>query len=145
MAERRALPHIPHADLVSRALDGERAPWDAACARHLSLCRACRERLTVYERAAAAGRLTCPGETLQAPPTRVWTALRTRLDAGRHPEPPPPSPSPSPPAVHPARRAVAHVLRAPAAAARAVLRLLVRLPVALFARLRPGPPREPDR
>ncbi|MCQ9182970.1 hypothetical protein KMT30_28790 [Streptomyces sp. IBSBF 2953] len=131
MAERPALPHIPQAELVSRALDGGRAPWDAAAARHLTLCRTCRERLAVYERAAAAGRLTRPGENLQTPPARVWAELRAHLAAAdRFPTPsPPPAPT-----AHPVRRAVVRALRCASAAARAVVRCLVRL----LARLRPG-------
>ncbi|MEU5633081.1 hypothetical protein ACH47C_29730 [Streptomyces rishiriensis] len=137
MAERPALPHIPHAELVTRALDGSRAPWGAAAARHLTLCRRCRERLAVYERAAAAGRLTRPGETLQTPPARVWTAVRHDLAADRPPTPPPTS-APTP---HTVRRGRVRALRCPAAAARAVVRFLVRL----LARLRPGRPREERR
>lgn len=137
MAERPALPHIPHAALVSRALDGSRAPWDEAAAGHLDLCRPCRERLAAYERAAAAGRLTRPGETLQTPPTRVWTAIRAHLSADR-----PPTPPPTPAATaHPVRRAAVRVLRGPAAAARAVARCVARL----RARLRPGRHREANR
>ncbi|MDX3800183.1 hypothetical protein, partial [Streptomyces sp. AK04-3B] len=81
MAERRALPHIPSAELAAHALDGERAVWGAGAARHLSLCHICRERLTAYERAAAAGRLHRPGETLHPPPARVWATVRAHLEA----------------------------------------------------------------
>ncbi|MGW2615100.1 hypothetical protein [Streptomyces sp. NPDC001500] len=147
MAERPALPHIPHAELVSRALDGIRAPWDAAAARHLRQCRTCSERLALYERAAAAGRLTRPGETLQTPPARVWAAVRSHL-ADEAPRTPPPVP---PPSARPARRAGRRVLRRPAAAARAfahglayalaLARRLVRVP----SRLRSGQPGETNR
>ncbi|MCQ9132297.1 hypothetical protein [Streptomyces hilarionis] len=141
MAERPALPHIPHAELVSRALDGSRAPWDAEAARHLRQCGACRERLALYERAAAAGRLTRPGEVLQPPPAHVWTAVRSHLDedAPRTPPPLPPPPAPAP------RRAALRVLRRAAAAARALAHALARGLVRLPARLRPHRPRETDR
>ncbi|MFF1544420.1 hypothetical protein [Streptomyces sp. NPDC058291] len=147
MAERRASPHIPqgehipHADLVSRALDGDRAPWGTVAALHLGLCRTCRERLAAYERAAAAGRLTRPGETLQAPPARVWTSVRAHLAAERARTPSPPSE----PAVHRAPNAGFRAPRRPAAAAWAVVRTLVRLPAHLLARLRHGRPRDGNR
>ncbi|GGR76417.1 hypothetical protein GCM10010269_14500 [Streptomyces humidus] len=133
MAERPALRHIPHAELVSRALDGAGAPWGAAAARHLGLCRACRERLALYERAVAAGRLSRAGETLHTPPTRVWTAIRAQLAADRPRTPP----SPPPAAPRAVRRALACARRGRKAVARAVVRLL--------ARLRPGPPRGSSR
>lgn len=131
MAEWRALPHIPSAELAAHALDGDRAAWGADAERHLSLCHTCRERLTAYARAAAAGRLHRPGETLHEPPDRVWATVRAHLDADRRrtgpplrPPPPPPFP-PSP--VRSLRRACRQAWRCSFAATRAAVLRLTRL------------------
>ncbi|MCX5264612.1 hypothetical protein [Streptomyces sp. NBC_00199] len=139
MAEWRALPHIPSAELAAHALDGERAAWGAGAARHLSLCHICRERLTAYERAAAAGRLHRPGETLHPPPARVWATVRAHLDAERRrPGPPlrPPPPLLPPSRVRSLRRACRQVWQCSCAATKAALLRLTRL--------RPGRRRKPS-
>ncbi|MDQ0964217.1 hypothetical protein QFZ66_008095 [Streptomyces sp. B4I13] len=149
MAERRALPHIPSAELAAHALDGDRAAWDADAERHLSLCPTCRERLTAYARAAASGRLHRPGETLHEPPARVWATVRAHLDDDRRRtdpllRPPPPSrppsplppPSPPPPSVRSLRRACRHAGRWSFGAAKTVVLRLTRL--------RPGRRRKPS-
>ncbi|MDR6978471.1 hypothetical protein J2X68_005197 [Streptomyces sp. 3330] len=137
MTEGRVMSHIPHAELVDCALDGSRASWRDAVVRHLNVCRSCRERLALYERAAAAGRLGRPGTGLLTPPDRLWTAVRTHTIAERSPTPPPSAPVP------PLERT--RILQRSAALARAALRnlgrLLLRLP--LRARLRPRRSRRP--
>lgn len=136
MAEWRALPHIPSAELAAHALDGGRAAWDPDAVRHLSLCPTCRERLTAYERAAAAGRRHRPGETLHPPPARVWATVRAHLDADRRRTRPPPLP-PVPPPARPLRGACRRAWRALLGAAAAVgLRLTRPRP---GRRGRPGP------
>ncbi len=144
VGDHRAWCHIPNTELAVRALDGGRAAWSASAARHLSRCRACRDRLTAYERVVRAGRLTQPGQTLQEPPPGVWAAVRSGIatDDLRTPPPgrsrvrgTPPSDRPRPRAVC---RAGERVLRCAAAVVRAVLRLLAPL-----ARLLPGTPRGP--
>ncbi|AVV47072.1 hypothetical protein C6376_42850 [Streptomyces sp. P3] len=141
MAEWRALPHIPSAELAAHVLDGDRAAWAADAERHLSLCPPCRGRLTAYARAAAAGRLHRPGETLHEPPARVWATVRAHLDADRRrtgpplrPPPPPPLPLPSP--ARSLRRACRQAWRCSFDAAKAVVWRLTRLG--------PGRRREPS-
>ncbi|WP_329416430.1 hypothetical protein OG802_32820 [Streptomyces sp. NBC_00704] len=140
MAEDPALPHIPHAELAARALDGGRALWDDEAARHLRRCRTCRERLAGYERAVAAGRLTRPGEILHAPPARVWAAIRSRLADDGSRTPPAPDPTPQP-----ARRTGVRPQHRRSEAVRAVVRRLARPLARVRARLRPGRPRGTDR
>lgn len=130
MGDHRAWCHIPNAELAVRALDGGRALWSTSAACHLGRCGACRDRLAVYERVVAAGRLTHPGQVLQEPPPRVWAAVRTDLVADRRRT----TPTGGPP-VPTARRVGNHALRYSVGVVRAVSRHLLRL--------RPGGPRGP--
>lgn len=142
MADHRTRRHIPNTELAVRALDGDRTVWSASHVRHLSLCRACRDRLTAYRRVVEAGRLTRPGQTVQEPSARVWTGIRTRLALDR-PSARPAGRSPTRPTARPRlpllRRLGRHALRRPATVVRAFPRRLTRLARLLFGR--PGDPR----
>ncbi|MDQ1034014.1 hypothetical protein QFZ75_000430 [Streptomyces sp. V3I8] len=122
MADQRAPCHIPNAELAVHALDGGRTAWSAPAARHLSVCPLCRERLTAYERVVEAGRLTYPGDVLQAPSPRVWDQVRAHVAADRARTPPGPCPA----VRNLLLRAGRQVLRGASAVLRVLFRRLVR-------------------
>ncbi|MER5582686.1 hypothetical protein ABT090_13730 [Streptomyces asoensis] len=131
MAEGRQWSHVPHADLVARALDGVRSDWEDVAVRHVDTCPACRERLALYERAVAAGRLACPESPLLSPPARlrasVQEAVRSAARAEEAGDEPPSADSPAPPDDRARWRRGAHVLGFVTRLGRAAVRLLARL------------------
>ncbi|MER6113625.1 hypothetical protein [Streptomyces hirsutus] len=90
------MAHVEPAHLVELALGNGVSSDDADALRHIALCRACREELTLMARVVAAARGVEEADLPVAPPQRVW--LRIAQEVSRTGEVAPP------PVVEPVRR-----------------------------------------